>query len=266
MDVPPSPPATPALPVPHARPPQPDVSSGDGPAPTRTAAGASGLLRSRTWALLRQRTEARMLAVGLVLALAITGAIGTGLLLAPDATLPYAAVIGLNLVIGRIAGMSFGYGAGLGHLEVLLCNVVVESAQVLVVYPLFALAWDRLIDSRRLQPLLERVRVAAENGRRGLRNAGIAGLFLFVFMPFWMTGPVVGAAIGHLIGLKPATNLTVVLSATYLAVVLYALFLEQVAAWASVLHPYAMFAVVLAIAVLAVVVRRVLAYTRRPRA
>ena len=29
-----------------------------------------------------------------------------------------------------------------------------------------------------------------------LRKFGIAGLFVFVFAPFWMTGPVVGAIIG----------------------------------------------------------------------
>lgn len=252
------PPATPRAVDP---PPMQVAPSADGVASPDPS--AAGLLRRRTWTLLRSRTEARLLAIGLALALALMGAVGLGLMLAPAATVPFAAVIGLNLVIGRAAGMSYGYAAGLGHVEVLVCNLVVETTQVLVVYPLFALAWDRLIDTRRLRPLLERVRLAAESGRRGMRNAGIAGLFLFVFMPFWMTGPVVGAAIGHLIGLKPATNLTVVLSATALAVVLYARFLEQVDAWASALHPYAVFAVVMAIAVLAVVVQRVLARTQR---
>jgi uncharacterized membrane protein len=244
----------------HPSPPPPPTAS---PRAADAAPPGLGLLRQRTWALLRERSEARLLALGLLLALALTAAVGLGLMLAPAATMPFAAVIGLNLVIGRAAGMSYGYAAGLGHLEVLLCNLVVETAQVLVVYPLFALAWDRLIDTQRLQPLLDRVRVAAESGRRGLRSAGIAGLFVFVFMPFWMTGPVVGAAIGHLIGLRPATNLAVVLSATLAAVALYARFLQQLDAWASAVHPYAVFAVVVAIAVGAVAVRRVLAATRR---
>jgi uncharacterized membrane protein len=248
--------------------PRDDAPAGE---PGRSAGSAHihpstvGLLRQRTWARLRERPETRLLAFGLGLALVITVALGVGLMLAPAATVPFAAVIGLNLVIGRAAGMSYGYAAGLGHLEVLLCNLVVETAQVLVVYPLFALAWDRLIDTRRLQPLLERVRVAAESGRQGVRRVGIAGLFLFVFMPFWMTGPVVGAAIGHLIGLRPAVNLGVVLTATYVAIVLYARFLEQVDAWSSAAHPYAVFAVVVALGALAVVVRRVLARTRGRR-
>ena len=197
-----------------------------------------------------------MLVVGLLLALGIAVAVGVGLMLAPAATLDYAAVIGLNLVIGRAGGMSYGFASGLGHLDVVLCNLLVETAQVLVVYPLFVLAWRQLIDIRGLAPMLEQLRAAAESGRSRVRRFGIAGLFVFVFMPFWMTGPVVGAIIGFLIGLRPAVNLAVVLSATGLAIVVYARFLDQVDAWASAVHPYAVFAVIVALAVAAWLAQR----------
>ena len=85
-----------------------------------------------------------------------------------------------------------------------------------------------------------------------MRRYGIAGLFVFVFMPFWMTGPVVGAIIGFLIGLRPAVNLAVVLSATGLAIVIYA----RLDAWASAVHPYAVFALIVALALLAWLARR----------
>ena len=124
-----------------------------------------------------------------------------------------------HMLIGRAGGMSYGFASGLGHLDVVLCNLVVETAQVLVVYPLFVLAWRQLIDVRRMAPMLEQLRAATESGQTRVRRYGIAGLFVFVFMPFWMTGPVVGAIIGFLIGLRPAVNLAVVLSATALAIV-----------------------------------------------
>ena len=89
-----------------------------------------------------------------------------------------------------------------------------------------------------------------------MRRFGIAGLFLFVLVPFWMTGPLVGAIIGFLIGLHPVVNLLVVLSATGLAIFLYALFLEPLNAWASAVHPYAVFAVIVTLAVLAWLARR----------
>jgi uncharacterized membrane protein len=208
------------------------------------------------WRQLLSSTESHMLIVGLLLALGIAVAVGIGLMLAPQATLDYAAVIGLNLVIGRAGGMSYGFASGLGHLDVVLCNLVVETAQVLVVYPLFVLAWRQLIDVRRMAPMLEQLRAVAESGQDRVRRYGIAGLFVFVFMPFWMTGPVVGAIIGFLIGLRPAVNLAVVLSATALAIVVYARFLEQMDAWASAVHPYAVFALIVALAVLAWLARR----------
>lgn len=213
------------------------------------------------WRDLLARTEGRLLATGLAMALGIAAAVGIGLMLAPADTMNFAAVIGLNLVIGRAAGMSFGYASGLGHFEVIVCNLVVETAQVLVVYPLFVLGWQELIDTRRIAPLLDRLRATAESGHGGVRRWGIVGLFVFVFMPFWMTGPVVGAIIGFLLGLRPALNLAVVLSATTLAVIAYATVLQQVDAWAARVHPYAVFAVIVALALLAWAVARWLGRT-----
>jgi uncharacterized membrane protein len=206
--------------------------------------------------------EGRLLVIGLCGVAGLSVAVGVGLMLAPAETVHYAAVIGLNLVIGRAAGMSYGFASGLGPVELVVCNLLVETTQVLVVYPLFVLAWNQLIDTRRLQPALDRLRGAAESGRHHLRGWGMAGLFVFVFMPFWMTGPVVGAVIGYLLGLRTAVTLGVVLSATVVAVVLYARFLERLDAWASAAHPYAVFALILAVAALVVLVRR---WTARPR-
>jgi hypothetical protein len=44
---------------------------------------------------------------------------------------------GLNLVIGRAAGLSFGYASGFGHAQVVPLNMLVETIQVLIVYPMF---------------------------------------------------------------------------------------------------------------------------------
>ena len=208
------------------------------------------------WRVLLARTEGRLLAIGLALTLAIAASVGVGLMLAPAATLNYAAVIGLNVVIGRGAGMSFGIASDIAPLELILLNLAVETAQVLVLYPLFVLAWQQLIDTRRLLPHLERLRAAAESGHGRVRRFGIVGLFVFVFMPFWMTGPVVGAIIGFLLGLHTAVILATVLSATALAIVAYARLFEQIDAWTSAVHPYAVFAIIVALLVLAWVVRR----------
>jgi uncharacterized membrane protein len=196
-------------------------------------------------------SEGRLLAVGLALAGLLLLAFGIGWQLFPDSVLTYAAMTGLNLVIGRAAGMSFGYASGFGHAQVVPLNMVVETIQVMLVYPLFALSWRQLIRLPRLEAFLANLRHAAELRGGTVRRFGIAGLFMFVFLPFWMTGPVVGAIIGFLIGLRPWVNMGVVLVATYVAIGVWALLLNELSAWAATFNrfaPYALFAAIVLIA------------------
>ncbi|PWB49143.1 MAG: hypothetical protein C3F18_10380 [Nitrosomonadales bacterium] len=196
--------------------------------------------------------EGRLLGVGLALSGLMLLAFGIGWQLFPDSVLTYAAMTGLNLVIGRAAGMSFGYASGLGHALVIPLNMLVETIQVLVVYPLFALSWRQLIRVPSLQPFVTRMHSAAESRGGVVRKFGIAGLFVFVFAPFWMTGPVVGAIIGFLIGLRPWVNLAVVLVSTYSAICVWGLLLNELNAWASTFNRFAPYALVLAITLIAV--------------
>jgi len=206
------------------------------------------------WAGLWNSTEGRILAVGVGLAWLLVIALGIGWMVEPDWTLVFAAMTGLNLLIGRAAGMSFGYANGLDHTVVICSNVLVETIQVLVIYPLFVLSWRNLVDVRRLRRFLVRMRHSAEASQREVARYGMAGLFVFVFLPFWMTGPVVGSIIGFLIGLKPRQNLGTVLAATYLAIGIWALLFDQLNELLATYGRYAAFAtvVVLGCAVLAV--------------
>lgn len=200
-------------------------------------------------------TERRMLGFGL----ALTGlgllAFGIGWHLYPDGILPYAIMTGLNLIIGREAGMSFGYASGFGHAQVVPLNILIETIQVLVIYPLFVQSTRHLIKLRTLEPFITRIHHAAESGGGMVRKFGIAGLFVFVFAPFWMTGPVVGAIIGFLIGLRPWVNLAVVLVSTYIAIGIWALLLNELNVWASTVNQFAPYALFLAIVLIAAAVQ-----------
>ena len=195
--------------------------------------------------------EGRMLGLGL----ALTGlgllAFGIGWHLYPDGILPYAIMTGLNLIIGREAGMSFGYANGFGHAQVVPLNILIETIQVLVIYPLFVQSTRHLIKLRILERFITRIHHAADSGGGMVRKFGIAGLFVFVFLPFWMTGPVVGAIIGFLIGLRPWVNLTVVLMSTYIAIGIWALLLNELNVWASTVNQFAPYVLFLAIVLLA---------------
>lgn len=197
-------------------------------------------------------TEGRLLGIGLTLAGLMLLAFGIGWQLFPDSVLSYAAMTGLNLIIGRAAGMSFGYASGFGHAQVIPLNMLVETIQVLVVYPLFALSWRQLIQLRALQPYVTRMYRAAESRGGVVQKFGIAGLFVFVFVPLWMTGPVVGAIIGFLMGLRPWVNLAVVLVSTYIAIGVWGLLLNELNAWAITVNrfvPYVLFLAIMLIAI-----------------
>ena len=214
------------------------------------------------WRKVLASPEGRWLGLGAALAAAALVGLGVASAWWPDQTLALAAMCGLNLLIGRAAGMAYGYASGLGQWPVIACNVVVETVQVLVIYPLFVLGCRQWLLPRWLAAPLLSLRTRAERSHAAVRRFGIAGLFVFVFMPFWMTGPVVGSFIGYLLGLRTRTTLAVVLSGTYAAIAVYALFLDQVDAWAS---DYGRFAALLALVALALLAMLVQRWRERPR-
>lgn len=199
--------------------------------------------------------EGRILLAGLLLAAATMMGFSAGSIFAPEATLALAAMTGLNLLVGIAAGLSFGYANGLGHLAVMGSAALAETLQVLIVYPLFVLSWQRVLDVGRLGPYLARMRASAEARQGWVRRFGIIGLFIFVLVPFWMTGPVAGSIIGFLIGLRARVNLTIVMVSSYLGICLWALALNELSALASIYHRYALFATIVAIIVLALAAR-----------
>ena len=223
-----------------------ETSARTGPAQGPRAGAHREFLRS---------IEARLLAFGLVLTLLTVVALSIGWLVDPELAARFAAMTGLNLTVGRAAGMSFGYASGLHHPEVITSSMLVETIQVLVIYPLFVLSWKSLVDARRMQRLLVGVRRSAEANQSRVASYGMIGLFAFVFLPFWMTGPVVGSVIGFLIGLRARHNLPIVLSATYAAVIIWAVFFESMNGWLAAYGRYAAFGLVLVVAVAALALR-----------
>jgi len=212
---------------------------------------------------LLRSTEARILASGLLLTLLSVVALSIGWLVNPELAARFAAMTGLNLAVGRAAGMSFGYASGLHHSSVITSSMLVETIQVLVIYPLFVLSWKSLVDARRLQRLLVGMRRTAEANQSRVARYGMAGLFAFVFLPFWMTGPVVGSMIGFLIGLKARHNLPIVLAATYAAVAIWAAFFDHMNQWLAAYGRYAAFGLVMVVVVAALAQRVVWARRRK---
>jgi uncharacterized membrane protein len=171
--------------------------------------------------------EGHVLIAGLALASLYALWLSIQLLASTD---DFQALIGMTateVVFGRIACMAFGYTLGLSYLAVILISIVLETILVLVFYPLFVFIWQQLLVIRWLKKLSDRTHRAAETHKDKVRKYGIIGLFFFVWLPFWMTGPVVGCMIGYLLGLRVWVNITTVLAGTYAAILGWAFLLHQ---------------------------------------
>jgi len=171
--------------------------------------------------------EGRILFAGIIAAL-----IGFALLFSRLGKSPqeFSTLMGLtvtNIVAGRAAGISYGFAAGMARPTVLIVNAVIETILVLLFYPIFVFALQRVMVIRALNGIVERTRATAETHEETLQRYGLLGLFAFVWIPFWMTGPLVGCAIGYMIGLRARTTLCIVLIGTYLAIACWAYALDE---------------------------------------
>jgi len=171
--------------------------------------------------------EGCLLVVGIALTLVYSFWLGIKLLLSPDESQLLIGITAIELTFGRGLAMTFGYTEGLGHSTVIPICIIIETIYVLILYPLFVFSWRRLLVINWLKKTFERTRRAAETHKDKVQKYGVIGLFVFVWFPFWMTGPVVGSVIGFLLGLRLWLNMAVVLAGTYAAIFGWAFVLRQ---------------------------------------
>ncbi len=193
--------------------------------------------RSESRISLLGSAEGRILLMGVALAFTYTCWLGSKMLFSPEEAQLLVGMTATGIVFGRAAGMAFGYSLGLKHATVIPICMVIETVMTLVFFPLFVLSWRHLVVVKRLKSLFERVHKAAEAHRDKVQKYGAIGLFVFVWFPFWMTGPFVGSVIGFLLGLRVWLNIIIVLSGTYVAILAWALLMghlhEKVASYSS---------------------------------
>jgi len=191
------------------------------------------------WRLLFKTTEGHILLLGITVALAGLVVMGLVAFWSPQASRMIGAMTFFNVIFGRIVSMSIGYAGGYGHALVIPVNMWVETVLVLLFYPVFVFSMRKLVVFPKLKRFMGRTRAAAERHHDKVRRYGIAGLFIFVWFPFWMTGPVVGSAIGYLLGFPAWLTVSVVLTGTYVAMGGWAYIMFGVHSHAAMVGPWA---------------------------
>ena len=191
------------------------------------------------WKELFRTVEGRILFIGIAATLAGLVVMGVIAFWSPQTSRMIGAMTFFNVVFGRAVSMSIGYAGGYGHTLVVAVNMWVETVMVLLFYPLFVFSMRKLVVFPRLKRFLDRTHRAAERHHDKVRQYGIAGLMIFVWFPFWMTGPVVGSAIGYLLGFSAWLTVTVVLIGTYIAMGGWAYLMSGLHTKAATFGPWA---------------------------
>lgn len=199
------------------------------------------------WKTLLTTPEGRILEIGLIIALLFIAVLGFGYIYFQEKAHIFLGMSATNILFGRAAGISFGYSFELSNVLVIITNVLIETILVLIFYPLFVFSWRSILVIRPLRRTIKRTSIAAETHQTTIRKYGTIGLFMFVWLPFWATGPMVGCAIGYLLGLNPWKNLTIVLSGTCLAIIFWAILLREIHERVAAYSPYASSIIVIVI-------------------
>ena len=137
------------------------------------------------------------------------------------------AMVVANIAVGRVPSLSLGYASELSHFPVIATNVYIEMVMVTLLYSTFIFSYNNMHQIRFLDNFFEKVEEYRVKYAEYFDKYGIFGLFIFVFIPFWMTGPIVGAIIGYLIGLRHITVMVTVFIATVVAMTMWGLLLNE---------------------------------------
>jgi uncharacterized membrane protein len=172
-------------------------------------------------------TEKLILRTGIALAMIYAAFLVLCALYSAPVAQSFLGVTATNVVFGRAAGMSLSYAFGYSDTVAMLLNMLIETILVLVFYPVFVMSLTQLPSQGWLRKLIDRTKAAAERHQDKIHRYGIIGLVAFVWFPFSMTGPMVGCAIGYMIGFRPWVTLTAVLASTYVAIVCWGLLLRD---------------------------------------
>jgi len=151
-------------------------------------------------------SEGRLLLAGVALAFMYTFWLGIKLRYSPEESQVLIGITATEIMFGRAACMYFGYSMDLGRNIVIPICIIMETILVLIFYPLFVFSWRHLLVIKWLKNTFERIQRSAETHKDKVQRYGIIGLFVFVWFPFWMTGPVVGFCVSSMTGWHPTVH------------------------------------------------------------
>ena len=141
-----------------------------------------------------------------------------------------------ELILGRSVAVAKAVEMGMHPGWIVFLATYVDAVTVFLFYPLLILACRNLVAGRPVDRRMKGIIESAEKNVARFSKFKIAGIFLFVWLPFFMTGVVVGAVLGYLLGLKTWTNMATVVAGTATAAVCWLYTYGNLYGWLAQIH------------------------------
>ncbi|HPA77088.1 MAG TPA: small multi-drug export protein [Kiritimatiellia bacterium] len=142
-----------------------------------------------------------------------------------------------ELFLGRGVAIAKAVEMGMHPGLIIFLATYVDAVTVFIFYPALILAYRNLLEGRFVDERMKGIIESAEKNVGRFAKYKIAGVFIFVWFPFFMTGVVVGAVLGYLLGLKTWTNMITVTVGTMSAAVCWMYAYDNLYGWLETIHP-----------------------------
>lgn len=206
---------------------------------------------------LLSKSEGKILFFGIFLVIFVFVSLGLGYFIDKERASLWAMMIITNIVVGRVPSLSLGYASNGNHFDVVLANYCAEMMMVLLLYPLFVMSLKNLMHITWLDKYFTKVMDYQEQHKEFFETYGKIGLFLFVFIPIWFTGPIVGSMIGYIIHISHFKTLVIIAIATLFAMILWGVFLQEIVDFLKLFDPMVVLAIVVVMVIGYLIIRKI---------
>ncbi len=133
-----------------------------------------------------------------------------------------------HMVAGKGVSVVQGLALGLHPVVILMLATYSDIVLMLISYPLLIFTYLHFFESRLFQKHMQPVFDSARKRIDRIGRFKIVGVFMFVWLPLWMTGIMVGSILGFLLGLRTWVTLSAAGLGTFTSILCWLLFSQQI--------------------------------------
>ena len=162
-----------------------------------------------------------MLLVNTVVVFSFTSVVGSELMQ------KILSMIAMDMFSGLQSGIYFGIVAGIPLPAVVLISTLYNLIFMSLLYPIITFFYEKVVEMRFVGKAVRKTHAIAQKNLSKVEKYGVIGVGFFIWLPFYMTGPLVGALIGYLLGIRTLLVILTTVISTALGAITWALLFDQ---------------------------------------